>query len=475
MPLTITSSLSLWSMLAFLVPVGLALLAIGAAQEERAEEVAVASVLALASAALAYWFCGFAFEFGGVAFVSGLPGLQSLTAEWSPLDLAWGSGWGILGLRGFLLSGEAYHPDVYALFLAHLPMVTTVVMVLLLILGRHVRRVVLLAIGCLVAGVIYPLAANWVWGGGWLANLGVTSALGHGFVDSGGSGLTFLFSVLIALSVLAILRPQRQVEPGPARLPPAHFPLLMVLGCLLAWIGWPGLLLASPLTAGFIDPAVTTLNLLLGGAGAAMAVSVYTWFVTARPDAMAVGRGVVAGLVAVGSASPFVASWAAILIGAVGGMLFIFSLYVWEHKAQLDEPSGLVATLGVPGIWGALAVALVADGRWGAGWNGVGEPGVAGQGVIGLLANRSPAAAGSGQFQAQLVGIGALVVAGWLLPWLLFKTALWLNELRQPPASLPATADNPASDSTFTSDALPEASPSNDGASPDLGATSQSS
>ncbi|HQJ50877.1 MAG TPA: hypothetical protein PKW05_03755, partial [Anaerolineae bacterium] len=147
-----TSSLSLWSILALLVPVGLALLAVGAAQEERAEEVAAASVIALAAAVLAYWLCGFAFQFGGVAFVSGLPGLQSLTAEWSPLDVAWGSGWGLLGLRGFLLSGEAYHPDVYALFLAHLPVVTTVVLGVLLILCQQVKRVVLLAIGCLVAG-----------------------------------------------------------------------------------------------------------------------------------------------------------------------------------------------------------------------------------------------------------------------------------------------------------------------------------
>lgn len=474
MPFIATSSLSLWSVLTFLVPIGLALLAIGAAQEERAEEVAVTTVLALASAGLAYWFCGFAFQFGGVAFVSGLPGLQSLTAEWSPLDVAWGSGWGLLGLRGFLLGGEAYHPDVYALFLAHLPLVTTAVLVVLLILCQHVRRIVLLAIGFLVAGFIYPLAANWVWGGGWLANLGLTTSLGHGFVDAGGSGLVFLFPVLIALGVLAILQPRREFETGPARLPPVHFPLLMVLGCLLAWIGWPGLLLGNPLSAEFVDPAVTTLNLFLGAAAAAMIVSVYTWFVTTRPDAMAIGRGVAAGLVAAGSASPFVASWAAVVIGAVGGVLFVLSLYFWEHRVRLDDPSGLVATLGVPGIWGLLAVALAADGRWGSGWNGV-KLGATGPGVIGLFADRSSAMAGLGQFQAQMVGLGALVVAGWLLPWLFFKTLLWLQGLRHRPSTTPATADLSASESAPTGARPADESPPSENASADSGDAPQAS
>lgn len=450
MPLTMTSSLSLWSLLAFLVPAGLALLAIGAAQEERAEQVAATSLLALASAGLAYWFCGFAFQFGGVAFVSGLPGLQGLTAEWSPLDLAWGTGWGLLGLRGFLLSGEAYHPDVYALFLAHLPVVTTAVLAILLILCQHVKRVILLVIGCLVAGFVYPLAANWVWGGGWLANLGLTTGLGHGFVDAGGSGLAFLFPVLVALGLLAILRPRRPVDPGPARLPPVHFPLLMVLGALLASVGWTGLVLGNPLSTGLIDPAVTSLNLLLAAAGAAMAVSLYSWFVTTQPNAMAVGRAVVAGLVAVSSASPFIPSWAAILIGAGGGMVFLFGLYVWEHKVRLDDPSGLVASLGAPGIWGLLAVALFADGRWGAGWNGVAESGVAGQGVSGLFAQQVSGTAATGQLQAQLVGLGALFVAGWLLPWLLFKTALWLRQQLHRAATRPLAPSTAASSGSET-------------------------
>ncbi|MBC7261154.1 MAG: hypothetical protein H5T63_03990, partial [Chloroflexi bacterium] len=172
-----------FTVMAFLVPIGLALLAIGAAREERAEEVAATALLALATATIGYLICGFAFQFGGVAFVSGMPGLQSLTAEWSPLDIAWGPGWGVIGLRGFLLGGEVYNTDVYLLFFSHLAGVTTAVLVALLGLCHHVKRIYLLIVGLLVSGLIYPLAGNWVWGGGWLANLGLNLQLGHGFVE----------------------------------------------------------------------------------------------------------------------------------------------------------------------------------------------------------------------------------------------------------------------------------------------------
>jgi ammonia channel protein AmtB len=154
-------------------------------------------------------------------------------------------------------------------------------------------------------------------------------------------------------------------------------------------------------------------------------------------------------------------------------MLFLFGLYVWEHKVRLDDPSGLVATLGVPGIWGLLAVALLADGRWGAGWNGVGEPGAAGQGVTGLLARQASAAVGVGQFQVQLVGLGALFVAGWLLPWLLFKAGLWLRERIRRLNTRPAAVATAASTGSASANEVVEEPQPSDGISQDGGDIAQ--
>ena len=434
MPYLQTSSLLLFNIVAFLVPVGLALLAIGAAREERAEQVAATALLAFATAAIGYLACGFAFQFGGAAFVSGMPGLQSLMAEWSPLDLTWGPGWGVIGLRGFFLHSEAYNADVYLLFVSNLPAVTTAVLVTLLALSHHLKRAQLLPIGLLISGLIYPLFGNWVWGGGWLSDLGLNLGLGHGFVDLAGSGTVFLLGALVALSAFLLVKPLRPPEEGPARLPPIHFPLLMVLGALLALVGWPGLVMGNPLIQEQVAISLVLVNLMLAAAGGALVVSLYSWFVTGKPDALASGRGTVAGLVAVSAACAFIPAWAAVLIGALAGLLLLLGLYVWEQKLRLDDPSGSAATFGLPGIWGVLAVAIFADGRWGAGWNGVGVQeylGIPGQGVSGLLLASGFQPAGASQLQAQLAGLVALSVVSLLVPWLIFRSIIWVNSAAQ--------------------------------------------
>jgi len=166
----------------------------------------------------------------------------------------------------------------------------------------------------------------------------------------------------------------------------------------------------------------------------------------------------VAGLVAASAACAFVPAWAALLTGAVAGLLFLLGLYVWEQVLRIDDPSGTMATFALPGLWGVLALAVFADGRWGAGWNGVGAQeylGIADQGVSGLLLARGYQAAGRGQFYAQCTGIGALLVVSLLLPWLLFKGALWVQATARR-ASLPATEPPPATE--VVENAVPAAS-----------------
>ncbi len=434
MPEPQTSSLVLFNLLALALPVGLALLGIGAAEEERAEQVAVTALLALVAAVLGYFLCGFAFQFGGAAFVSGMPGLQSLTAEWSPMDLTWGPGWGVVGLRGFALAGETYNADVYLLFLSYLPGVATAVLVAMLALSKHVRQAHLFVVGLLVSGFIYPLFGNWVWGGGWLANLGLNLQLGHGFVDVAGSGTVFALASLVALSGYLLINPLRPVEHGPAKLPPIHFPLFVITGALLALIGWTGLALGNPFAQDRIVPSLVVVNGLFAAAGGALVVALYSWFATGAPNALAAARGMIAGLVAGSASCAFVPAWASLTIGAIAGALLLAGLYLWEHVLRLDDPTGTAATFGLPGIWGLLALGIFADGRWGAGWNEVGEQqymGISGQGISGLLLASGYQPAESLQLRAQLVGVVALLVVGLVLPWLIFRFTLWLQTAGQ--------------------------------------------
>jgi Amt family ammonium transporter len=445
MPDAQASTSVLFALQAFLVPSGLALLAIGASREEHAEHVATTALLALAAACMGYLACGFAVQFGGVAFVSGMPGLRTLTAEWSPLDLAWGPGWGLVGLRGFLLRGDAYTTDVYLLFATQLAAVTTATLVALLAICGRAKRMVQLALGLLVSGVVYPLFGNWLWGGGWLSNLGSSLGLGHGFVDAAGSGAIFVLGALVAQAAFLAIKPGRVTDQSPARLPSVHFPLWMVVGALMAVAGWPGLALGNVLIQTRVSTPLVLVNLMMGATGGALITSLYSWFVTAQPDGLAVARGTVAALVAVSAACPFVPAWAALAIGAVAGMLFILGLYASEHVLRVEDPSASAATFGLPGLWGLLAVAVFADGRWGAGWNGVGAEsylGIARQGISGFLVGPGFQSPGSGQLYAQLTGIAALLVAAFVLPWIIFQGAVWIRRLgkpRQPEQSVSAT------------------------------------
>ena len=120
------------------------------------------------------------------------------------------------------------------------------------------------------------------------------------------------------------------------------------------------------------------------------------------------------------------------MIGSAAGVLLLLGLYVWEQVLHLDDLSGSLATFGLPGIWGTLAVAIFADGHWGVGWNGVGVQqylGIAGQGISGYLLADGYLPAGPSQLHAQLVGIGALFVVALLVPWMAFKWALWIRDL----------------------------------------------
>lgn len=429
------SSLVLFNIVAFLVPAGLALLAVGAAEEERAERVATTAVVALASAAIGYYLMGFAVQFGGAAFVSGMPGLVGLTAEWSPLDLTWGPGWGVIGLRGFALHDAAYNPDAYLLFLASLPSVYTAVLVALLALSRHVRQILLFGVGLLISSLIYPLYGNWVWGGGWLANLGLNLQQGHGFVDVAGSSTIFLLGTLVALSAYLLVKPTRAIEEGPASLPPIHFPLFMILGAVLALLGWAGLILGNPLLGEQVSTPIAVLNLFLSASAAATVVSLYSWFVTGQPNAMATARGIVAGLVAASASCAFVPAWAALVIGAAAGILYLASVYAWDRVLRWEDPSASAATYGIPGVWGLVALSVFADGRWGVGWNNVGVQeylGISGQGISGFLLAGGYQPAGPVQLQAQLTGLAALLAVALLLPWVVFRGAIWLRTVVQP-------------------------------------------
>jgi len=403
-------------LLTWLMPLGIALVAVGVGEPKRAHQVATALPLALIAALGGYTLCGFAFQFGGVGLVADSGGLSQFIAEWSPLDLALGPGWGLIGLKGFLLPASLMNEEALYLFISQLALVTTATLIPLVTLSGRVPRLPSFFLALLVSCLIYPLVGNWLRGGGWLSQLGQTLHLGHGFVDYG-LGSLHLLAGGTALATLLAFKQRRPPEAKRPELPISYLPLNVLTGAFLTLIGWLAMISSQPLVTRPESFAWLILKALAAIAASSLGTFFYGWLVRGEPDPGLTGRGIVAALAAISAPLPFVPLWAAALIGGLSGIALAPAMYLVDHILGLDDQGAVVSTHGLAGLWGLLATGLFADGKTGAGWNFPSAQGaMLTQGVTGYL--MAPGGTqGLGQLYAQLIGMGAILLIGVLVPW----------------------------------------------------------
>lgn len=412
----------LMAALALLVPAGMILISVAGLEPERAWDAALGSLAAISVTGVAYWAVGFGLQFGGVGLIYTRPELTQLVWEWSPFSPDWGVGWGVAGLSGWFLSGVGVTSLVYALFLAHLPWAMTAAMLPVLALRGRAPATAAVFVALLVGGVLYPLAGNWVQGGGWLASLGRNINLGHGLVDFGGAGTVFLLAGAFGLAALVVWPARRRTSgyEHTGEIPPTHLPLLATVGSLMLMAGAMGWLWANPLQTSTLSELGLMrggVNAVLYGAGGVLVPFLYTWFVTGRSDPTLTARGLAGGVVAGMAAGPFVQPGAAFVIGLIAGSSAPFLMYLTNHTLRLEDRTGLLHMLAAPAIIGLFMVGIWADGVEGSGWQTTGMGtylGVPGQGVSGLLVANGLSTDFPGQIQAQLVGILAIGLWGFL-------------------------------------------------------------
>ncbi len=434
--------------LTFLLPIGLILLSAAAFSEEQAVSTTSGGMVAWGLATLAYFAVGFAFQFGGIALSYDAPDLAGLYWEYSLLDTSWGSGWGMIGLKGFLMIGDASTPGALALFLTQLPLLGVAALILYFGLQGRTRRWVILLASLLMGSLIYPIIGNWTWAGGWLANLGRNLAEGHGLLDVGGSGQVALVGASAALAALLVFRTHSasptaadsmtpkgeadlqdeeatQEDGETVPMPPAHLPLLGLLGAILMIIGWMAVAFTSHLpTATEIMPMPMAVNLVLSAMGGALTAGLYSWFTTSHLNPLMSARGLTAGLVVAAAGAPFLPAWSALTAGLVVGFLLPLLIFFFDRVLRLQDTAGILATFGLPALIGLLLPAFLADGRYGVGWNGVGAEsflGVDRQGVSGLWVAPGFTPDWPGQLYAQLVGAAAIFAWSFGLSWLLMQ------------------------------------------------------
>jgi len=362
-----------WLVLApllFLMQVGFALLTTGLCRAKNAGHVVSANLIILVCSILAFWIFGFAIMFGGLGSSPMAAKAQAVLAgDLQGLDREW---LGLAGCHGFFYSPLAIGSGGVPLFIiaALLVSIASVIPAAAMAERWSFKNIVLYGFW-----VSLPLAffGNWVWGGGWLSQLGQSWGLGHGVVDFAGSSVVHMAGGTIALAGSSLLgaRAGKYSRDGRPRPMPGHNLVFVVIGTMLLFAGWFGFDSASP----FADPSdelgILGLNTLLAGGAGGFAAYVVTARKFGKADPSMLCNGVLAGLVAISASGPFVNSIAAVMIGVVAGFIVVHSVIYFEGRLKVDDPIGAISVHGVCGVWGLLSLGLFANGKFGAGWNGL--------------------------------------------------------------------------------------------------------
>ncbi|MBZ5543608.1 MAG: ammonium transporter [Acidobacteriia bacterium] len=387
---------------------GFALLTCGLVRKKNAAHLMMLNFAAYVFAFLAYYACGYALQFGAVA-VNAAPANLGGTPTLNKFLI--GSGlWGFLGGKGFFLVGPGYDAGSLCLTLFEVVFMETAGYIIVGAICERITFWAFLVCELFVGGILYPIFGCWVWGGGWLSQLGSSMNLAHGYVDFAGSSVVHAIGGFCAMALAIVLGPRigKYGPDGKPRPFPAHNIAFVVAGTFILLFGWMGFNPGSTLGASDLRISVIAVNTNLAAvAGSAMAMILW-YMMFGKPDITMACNGMLAGLVAITAPCAFVSPTSAVIIGVLAGTVVCLGVLFNERVLKVDDPCGAISVHGFCGWLGAVCVGIFADGTYGAGWNGVGAAtylGNAGQGVTGLLHGDTR------QFLCQL--LGATLCAIW--------------------------------------------------------------
>jgi Amt family ammonium transporter len=351
----------LWTLIAsfliFLMQAGFTLVEVGFTRAKNAGNVVMKNMVDFAAGSLGFFLVGYGLMFGA-------------------------SAWGLFGASDFFLGHLTPAGQVdnwkFANLMFQVVFAATAATIVSGAMSERAKFVAYLCYTILISTLIYPVVGHWVWGGGWLARLGV--------IDFAGSTVVHSVGGWVSLAGVMVLGPRmgRFNRDGSANIIPGHNIPLVALGVFLLWFGWFGFNSGNTLSATNPSIALIAVNTILAGASGALSAMALTWILRGKPDVGMTLNGVLSGLVSCTGGVAIFSPYSAMTVGSMAGLLLVFFLRLWERR-RIDDPVGAISVHGLNGIWGTLAVGLFAQDSYSQNSLGYAVNGIFFGGGMGLL------------------------------------------------------------------------------------------
>lgn len=263
---------------------------------------------------------------------------------------------GLIGKPGFDIF-TAYERFDWSNFVFNLVFCATTATIVSGAMAERTKFLSYCVYSAVISGLIYPIEAHWVWGGGWLAEMG--------FHDFAGSTCIHMVGGICALIGAKILGPRigkfsknKEGKITKVNAFPGHNLPIGALGVFILWLGWYGFNGAAAVSVGELGSIFVTTT--IAPAIATVVCMIFTWIKYGKPDVSMCLNASLAGLVAITASCDVTDALGATVIGAVAGLLVVFGVWLLDHKLHIDDPVGAVAVHMMNGIWGTIAVGLFA-------------------------------------------------------------------------------------------------------------------
>lgn len=388
------------AMLVFFMNLGFGAVEAGFQRSKNCVNILSKNFIVFACSTVAFWFIGWGLMFGDGNGFLGLKGLFMLGgADNSPLTGdAYQGVYSSIAWTGVPLLAKFFFQLVFA---------GTAATIVSGAVGERCKYISFIIFSFFLVGIVYPIVGHWIWGGGWLAKLGMWDFAGSTVVHSVGGWA--------ALTGALILGPRygKYGPNGQTNAIPGHSLPLGLIGCMVLWLGWFGFNPGSTMAvdARLIAHICVTTN--MGAVAGIISSTITSWLLLKKPDLGMTINGCLAGLVAVTAGCAFVGVGSSLIIGAVAGVMVVLAVIFFD-KIRIDDPVGATSVHLVNGVWGTLAVGLFAQD-----WV---SPNTTGNGLF--------FGGGLGLFMDQLVGclaVGAFTLLTTAVFWFILKATIGIR------------------------------------------------